>query len=30
MGVKQIEDPEFYQEFFAKVDKEIFIEKEGM
>ena len=30
MGVKQIEDPEFYQEFFVKVDKGVFIEKEGI
>jgi len=28
VGVKQIEDPTYYQEFFSKVDKGIFIEKE--
>jgi hypothetical protein len=28
--VYTIEDPKFYQEFFSKVDKGIFIEKEGI
>jgi PBP1b-binding outer membrane lipoprotein LpoB len=30
MTVKQIEDPKYYQDFFSKVDKGIFIEKEGI
>ena len=30
MEVKQIEDPVYYQNFFSKVDKGIFIEKEGI
>lgn len=28
LAVKQVEDPKFYQEFFAKVDKGIFIGKQ--
>ena len=28
--VKIIDDPKFYQEFFDKVDKSIFIEKENI
>lgn len=30
MGVTQIEDPLFYQDFFAKVDKGVFIEKQNI
>ena len=30
MGVQQVEDPNYYQEFFSKVDKGIFIEKEKL
>jgi hypothetical protein len=30
MGVHQLEDPRFYQDFFAKVDKGIFIERQGL
>lgn len=30
MGVRQIEEPKFYQDFFAKVDKGIFIQKENL
>jgi hypothetical protein len=30
MTVKQVEDPKYYQEFFSKVDKGIFIEKEKL
>lgn len=30
VGVKQIEDSKYYQEFFAKVDKGIFIQKEKL
>jgi len=30
VSVRQIDSLEFYQEFFAKVDKGIFIEKEGI
>lgn len=30
MGVRQIEDAKFYQDFFAKVDKGIFIQKENL
>jgi hypothetical protein len=28
--VEQIDDPKFYQEFFAKVDKGLFIQKEKL
>ena len=30
MGVRQIEDAKFYQDFFAKIDKGIFIQKENL
>ncbi|MCB0345774.1 MAG: hypothetical protein KDD66_11700 [Bdellovibrionales bacterium] len=30
VSVQQIEDGKFYQEFFAKVDKGVFIEKQGL
>ena len=30
MGVQQVQDPEFYQTFFSKVDKGIFIEKQNL
>ncbi len=30
MGVKQIEDAKFYQDFFSKVDKGIFIQRENL
>ncbi len=30
MGVQQVEDPNYYQEFFSKVDKGIFIQKEKL
>ena len=30
MESKQVEDPEFYQDFFGKVDKGIFIQKEKL
>jgi hypothetical protein len=30
VDIKQIEDPKYYQDFFSKVDKGIFIEKEGI
>lgn len=30
MKVQQIDDPQFYQDFFAKVDKGVFIEKERL
>lgn len=29
-SVEQIEDPRFYQEFFYKTDKSLFIEREGL
>jgi len=28
--VRQVDDPKYYQDFFSKVDKGIFIEKEGI
>ena len=28
--VREVEEPEFYQKFFSKVDKALFIEKEGV
>jgi hypothetical protein len=30
MAVDRVEDPRFYQDFFSRVDKGIFIEKEGV
>ena len=30
IGVSTIEDPKYYQDFFFKVDKGVFIEKQGM
>ena len=30
IGVQQVENPNYYQEFFSKVDKGIFIEKEKL
>ncbi|NLF24207.1 MAG: hypothetical protein GX589_00925 [Deltaproteobacteria bacterium] len=30
MGVQQLEDPRFYQDFFSKVDKGVFIEKQSI
>ena len=30
IGVSTIEDPTYYQDFFFKVDKGVFIEKQGM
>ncbi len=30
LDITQINDPKFYQEFFVKVDKGLFLEKEGL